>query len=176
MDQLLSQRSHRHAESGHDRRPHADNTNYNVLDNHSGAEELWLRGGFEWDITNDVTLRSQVYGYGAKRHWFNNEVKAFNDIRRPNKVYRERSFVEHDQRLYGNITDLTVNANIAGMDNRLVDDVCGEQPAIQRRRRNDFFIRLRSIWSIRIAASTACARQERSDRTSTMNRCRSRTG
>ncbi len=40
-------------------------TNFNVLDNHSGAEELWLRSGFQWDITNNISLRSQVYGYDA---------------------------------------------------------------------------------------------------------------
>ena len=55
------------------------NTTYNVLDNHSGAKELWLRGGFDWDITNNVKLKSQVYRYNAQRHWFNNEINAFND-------------------------------------------------------------------------------------------------
>ena len=42
-------------------------TNYNVLDNHSGAKELWLRSGFQWDITNNISLKSQVYGYDAHR-------------------------------------------------------------------------------------------------------------
>jgi iron complex outermembrane receptor protein len=94
------------------------NTNYNVLDNYVKADELWLRGGFEWNITHDLTLKSQMYGYGAKREWFNNEVEAFNaDV---NLVDRERFFVAHDQKLFGNVTDLTWNSDIAGMDNRLV--------------------------------------------------------
>jgi iron complex outermembrane receptor protein len=94
------------------------NTNYNVLDNRVKADELWLRGGFEWNITRDLALKSQMYGYGAKREWFNNEVEAFNaDV---NLVDRERFFVAHDQKLIGNITDLTWNTNVAGMDNRLV--------------------------------------------------------
>jgi iron complex outermembrane recepter protein len=94
------------------------NTNYNVLDNYVKADELWLRGGFEWNITHDLTLKSQMYGYGAKREWFNNEVDAFNaDV---NLVDRERFFVAHDQKLFGNVTDLTWNTDIAGMDNRLV--------------------------------------------------------
>ncbi len=94
------------------------NTNYNVLDNHVKADELWLRGGFEWNITRDLTLKSQMYGYGAKREWFNNEVEAFNaDV---NLVDRERFFVAHDQKLIGNVTDLTWNSNVAGMDNRMV--------------------------------------------------------
>jgi iron complex outermembrane recepter protein len=98
------------------------NTTYNVLDNHSGADELWLRGGFQWDITNSVSLRSQVYGYDAHRHWSNNEINSFDDSG-PNNVYRERLALDHAQRIYGNITDLTVNSNVAGMDNRFVASV-----------------------------------------------------
>jgi iron complex outermembrane receptor protein len=100
-------------------------TTYNVLDNHSGAKELWLRGGFDWDITNDVKLKSQVYRYTAQRHWFNNEVNAFNDSPAPSgglpgQVYRERLSVAHDQRLTGNVTDLIWNSAFAGMENRAV--------------------------------------------------------
>ncbi len=94
------------------------NTNYNVLDNHVQASELWFRGGFEWNIADNLSLKSQMYGYGAKREWFNNELEAFNGA--SNLVDRERFFVAHDQKLIGNITDLTWNSNIAGMDNRLV--------------------------------------------------------
>jgi iron complex outermembrane receptor protein len=97
-------------------------TNYNVLDNHSGAQELWLRSGFQWDITNNISLKSQVYGYDAHRHWFNNEISSFDDSG-PNNVYRERLALDHAQRLYGNVTDLTINSNIGGMDNRLVATV-----------------------------------------------------
>jgi iron complex outermembrane recepter protein len=97
-------------------------TSYNVLDNHSGASELWLRSGFQWDINNSVSLRSQVYGYDAHRHWYNNEISSFDDSG-PNNVYRERLALDHAQRLYGNITDLTVNSNVGGMDNRFVATV-----------------------------------------------------
>ena len=103
-------------------------TTYNVLDNKSGADELWLRSGFQWDITSNVSLKSQAYAYDAKRRWFNNEVNSFNDSPTPSAgtqgdIYRERLSVDHDQKLYGNVTDLTVNSNIAGMDNRLVTTV-----------------------------------------------------
>lgn len=94
------------------------NTNYNVLDNRADAKELWLRAGFELNLAPDLTLKSQVYGYGAKREWLNNEVEAFNA--NLNLVDRERFYVAHDQKLAGNITDLTWNSNIAGMDNRFV--------------------------------------------------------
>jgi iron complex outermembrane recepter protein len=93
-------------------------TNYNVFDNDVKAKELWLRSGFELNINNNLTLKSQVYGYGAQREWKNNEVAAFNAG--VNLVDRERFYVAHDQKLVGNITDLTWDTNIAGMDNRLV--------------------------------------------------------
>jgi iron complex outermembrane receptor protein len=102
-------------------------TNYNVADNHSGASELWLRSGFQWDITNNVSLKSQVYGYDAHRHWFNNEISSFDQtiggFAGAGSIYRERLALDHAQRLYGNITDLTVNSNIGGLDNRFVATV-----------------------------------------------------
>ncbi|MGY4513357.1 iron complex outermembrane receptor protein [Bradyrhizobium sp. USDA 3650] len=102
-------------------------TNYNVLDNRSGANELWLRSGFQWDITNNISLKSQVYGYDAHRHWFNNEITSFDqtvgNFAGAQSIYRERLALDHAQRLYGNITDLTVNSNLAGIDNRFVATV-----------------------------------------------------
>ena len=94
------------------------NTNYNVLDNRNVAQEVWLRGGFELKLAPDLTLKSQAYGYGAERSWFNNEVEAFNAG--TNLVDRERFYVAHSQRLVGNITDLIWDTNIGGFDNRLV--------------------------------------------------------
>lgn len=94
------------------------NANYNVLDNRNVAQEVWLRGGFELKLAPDLTLKSQAYGYGAERTWFNNEVEAFNSG--TDLVDRERFYVAHSQRLVGNITDLVWDANIAGFDNRLV--------------------------------------------------------
>jgi iron complex outermembrane recepter protein len=97
------------------------NTNYNVLDNQVQAKELWLRSGFESTISDSLTLKSQVYGYGAQREWMNNEVAAFNAT--TDLVDRSRFYVAHDQTLVGNITDLTWNSNIFGLDNRLVTTV-----------------------------------------------------
>jgi iron complex outermembrane receptor protein len=97
------------------------NTNYNVVDNDNKAKELWLRGGFELMLAPDLTLKSQVYGYGAERSWFNNEIEAFNPTTQ--RIDRERFYVAHSQRLYGNVTDLTRDADVAGLDNRLVTTV-----------------------------------------------------
>ncbi len=96
-------------------------TNYNVANNYVNANELWVRGGFELAINDELTLKSQVYNYSAQRQWQNSEVAAFNSLL--NMVDRERFYVAHDQELVGNITDLTWNSKIAGMDNRLVTTV-----------------------------------------------------
>jgi iron complex outermembrane recepter protein len=96
-------------------------TNYNVANNYVNANELWVRSGFELAINDELTLKSQVYNYSAQRQWQNSEVAAFNSLL--NMVDRERFYVAHDQELVGNITDLTWNTKIAGMDNRLVTTV-----------------------------------------------------
>lgn len=52
-------------------------TNYNTLDNHTGATQYWGRGGFEYSIANNVTLKDQAYVYAAKRSWFELRVLRF---------------------------------------------------------------------------------------------------
>lgn len=101
------------------------NTNYNVLDNHKTIKETWARGGFEWNLSNNVTLRNQTYAYNASRDWYNNEVSAFNNdpARVNNPIDRERFFVHHNQNTVGNNTDVTWDSHFFGMDNRLVTGV-----------------------------------------------------
>ncbi|GLH76137.1 hypothetical protein SSBR45G_10450 [Bradyrhizobium sp. SSBR45G] len=96
-------------------------TNYNVVDGHKTIKESWLRSGFEWDLNNAVTLRSQIYNYNASRDWYNNEVSAFNA--KTNVVDRERFFVHHNHNIVGNVTDLTWNGSVFGLANRLVASV-----------------------------------------------------
>ena len=54
-------------------------TNYNVADNATGAQELWLRTGFEWTPLNNVTVKNQVYSWQAKANWIDSETYAFDD-------------------------------------------------------------------------------------------------
>ncbi|WP_257166812.1 TonB-dependent siderophore receptor [Bradyrhizobium sp. SRS-191] len=96
-------------------------TNYNVVDGHKTIKESWVRSGFEWDLNNTVTLRSQIYNYNASRDWYNNEWSSFNA--NTNLVDRERFFVHHNHNTVGNITDVTWNANLFGLANRLVGSV-----------------------------------------------------
>jgi iron complex outermembrane receptor protein len=92
-------------------------TNYNVADNSIGAHELWVRGGFEFNIGDAVTFKNQTYEYGAKRHWYDSETYAFNPT--TSLIDRDRFFVTHKQQVAGNISDLVLNSAWFGMENRL---------------------------------------------------------
>jgi iron complex outermembrane receptor protein len=91
-------------------------TNYNVADNTVGAHELWLRGGFEFNIGDAITFKNQTYEYGARRHWYDAETYAFNTGSA--MIDRDRFFVTHKQQVVGNISDLVLNSAFLGMENR----------------------------------------------------------
>jgi iron complex outermembrane receptor protein len=95
-------------------------TNYNVADNATGAQELWLRSGVEWTPLNNVTIKNQVYNWRAKANWIDSETYAFDDgaVFAPNTIDRDRFFVTHDQNLIGDNADLTWDSRILGFDNR----------------------------------------------------------
>ncbi|WP_315780108.1 MULTISPECIES: TonB-dependent receptor [unclassified Bradyrhizobium] len=115
-------------------------TNYNVVDGHKTIKESWIRSGFEWDLNNAVKLRSQIYNYNASRDWYNNEVSAFNaDAKDGRPIDRERFFVHHNHNIVGNITDLTWNGSIFGLDNRLVTSVESSHTDFSRPGAANFF-------------------------------------
>jgi len=91
-------------------------TNYNVLDNFTGATQLWLRGGVEWTPMDGVTLKNQSYAYGAHRSWLDSETYAFNTDTQ--LIDRDRFFVSHDQKVVGNISDALLVSQVFGMENR----------------------------------------------------------
>ena len=134
-------------------------TNYNVADNATGAQELWLRSGFEWTPLNNVTVKDQVYYYQAKRNWLDSETYAFDDGAEfaAGTIDRDRFFVTHNQHVIGNNIDFLWDSRLFGMDNRLAAQAPGERkldhirgggrserlPLRQRRRRQSGPGRLR---------------------------------
>ena len=100
-------------------------TNYNVADNTTGAQELWLRSGAEWTPLNNVTVKDQVYYFQAQRRWIDSETYAFDDGSQPccslgtNVIDRDRFFVTHGQNVVGNNLDFSWDSRLFGMDNRL---------------------------------------------------------
>jgi iron complex outermembrane recepter protein len=105
-------------------------TNYNVADNATGAQELWLRSGFEWQPLNNVTIKDQLYSYQAKRNWLDSETYAFSLTApagmlpcpgaQPTCIDRDRFAVFHNQNIFGNNADLTWDSFFFGMENRFV--------------------------------------------------------
>ena len=91
-------------------------TNYNVLDNFTGATQRWVRGGVEYSPVDGVTLKNQTYSYGAHRSWLDSETYAFNTDTQ--LIDRDRFFVSHDQRVVGNISDALFVSQVFGMENR----------------------------------------------------------
>jgi len=104
-------------------------TNYNVADNSIGSHGLWLRGGFEWAVSDDVTIRNQAYEFGAKRHWFDSETYAF-DLA-TSMIDRDRFFVTHKQQVVGDISELSWNSSFFGMQNRFATQLSVSRNEIQ---------------------------------------------
>jgi iron complex outermembrane recepter protein len=96
-------------------------TNYNVADNATGAQELWLRSGLEWTPLNNVTVKDQAYYYQAKRNWLDSETYAYDDGAEfaAGTIDRDRFFVDHNQHVVGNNIDFLWDSRLFGMDNRL---------------------------------------------------------
>ena len=128
-------------------------TNYNVADNATGANELWLRSGFEWTLANNITIKDQVYYYKARRNWIDSETYAFNlDT---STIDRDRFAVSHDQHVVGNNADLIWDSRVLRHGKPLRRPAAGEQQQdhVQARRRR-ISRRHRSMSSIRIPEST----------------------
>jgi iron complex outermembrane recepter protein len=103
-------------------------TNYNTLDNFDGATQYWGRGGFEWEIAPNITVKDQAYVYRAKRTFFDAEYYAFDST--VNAVDRLPFFVSHDQHLVGDILNLTWNSSIFGMQNRFAAELAASRNKI----------------------------------------------
>jgi iron complex outermembrane receptor protein len=91
-------------------------TNYNVANNATGSQDLWLRSGFEWAPLANVTVKDQVYFYQAKRNWIDSETYAFDNA--TSSIDRDRFSVTHDQHIIGNNLDFTRDSQVFGLENR----------------------------------------------------------
>lgn len=98
-------------------------TSYNVADNATGAQELWLRTGFEWSPLNNITIKDQVYSWRTKANWLDSETYSFDPDGTgfpgaTDMIDRDRFFVTHDQQMIGDNADLTWDSRLFGFDNR----------------------------------------------------------
>jgi iron complex outermembrane receptor protein len=92
--------------------------NYNVKDGLVEYEDIWPRVKVIWKINALATLENDTYYLKAKRHWRN--VESYTYEENANRV--DRSFyleILHDQKQIGNRSNLLLDFDIAGLNNRL---------------------------------------------------------
>jgi iron complex outermembrane receptor protein len=92
--------------------------NYNVSDYQIDSTQYLPRATLHWKINDEVSINNSAYYFDADRKWKNAEVFAFNPA--SGQIDRDRFFVFHDQRLYGNQLSATVATPLAGLSNRFV--------------------------------------------------------
>ena len=96
-----------------------DDNNYNVGDDRISKKVYWASLKLEWQIDEQLTLRNETYGNNEDRLWQNAESYSYNA---GTGLVDRGSFlhITHDQRIYGNRTDLILKNVIGGMPNRLL--------------------------------------------------------
>ncbi len=92
-------------------------TNYNVADNRSDSSHLWSRFVTNWQLNKDIKINNTLYYFSADRAWKNAESYVFQaDI---DAIERDRFFVFHDHKYYGN----QFNFNFAHMIKSMSNDI-----------------------------------------------------
>lgn len=92
--------------------------NYNFEDGKVIYEDMWSRMHIEWNLSDDVTLRSDTYLLDAEREWQNLEEYGFNST----TGLIDRAFylgIVHDEEQLGSRFDFLIESELAGMENRL---------------------------------------------------------
>ena len=92
--------------------------NYNVDDAFIRSTYAWPQFLVKWRPSDSITLENYAYFYRASRKWLNSESYAFNPLTR--LIDRDRFFVFHDQKLYGDQGSLSWKAELFGRLNQLV--------------------------------------------------------
>ena len=92
--------------------------NYNVGDGFIRSTYAWPQLLVKWRPSDSLTFENYAYFYRASRKWLNSESYAFNPVTR--LIDRDRFFVFHDQKLYGDQGSLSWKADVLGRPNQLV--------------------------------------------------------
>jgi iron complex outermembrane receptor protein len=96
---------------------HREN-NYNFSDGKVVYEDLWSRMHVEWDITDNITFRSDTYLLDAEREWQNLEEYSFNN----STGLIDRAFylgIIHDEEQIGTRFDFIIDSDFGGIENKL---------------------------------------------------------
>ena len=92
--------------------------NYNFEDGKVIYEDLWSRMHVEWDISDNVTFRSDTYLLDAEREWQNLEEYSYDSV----TGLVDRAFylgIIHDEEQIGSRFDFLIESNLGGLENRI---------------------------------------------------------
>lgn len=92
--------------------------NYNVADARIKAHQIWPQAYIKWTPAAGVTVQNLSYYFQAGRTWINAESYTFDPDTA--QIGRDRFFVFHEQKLWGNQTSVTLDQPIGGLGNRFV--------------------------------------------------------
>jgi len=96
-----------------------DDNNYNVGDDRISKKVFWASLSLEWQLSQQWSLRNETYANNEDRLWKNAEGYSFDDA--TGLVDRgDFLHIVHDQRIYGNRTDIVFNHHIGTMHNRVI--------------------------------------------------------
>ena len=97
--------------------------NYNVADAMLRFRDSWTQAKLEWELADNISVRSTFYTLSANKYWRNAENATYvpATTTAPAQV-RQSGFLElyHIQKQKGNRTTATVSHDIAGLENRFV--------------------------------------------------------
>ncbi len=92
--------------------------NYNFEDGKVIYEDLWSRMHVEWDISDNVTFRSDTYLLDAEREWQNLEEYSYDSV----TGLVDRAFylgIIHDEEQIGSRFDFLIESDLGGLENRI---------------------------------------------------------
>ncbi|WP_309605638.1 TonB-dependent receptor [Phenylobacterium sp.] len=92
--------------------------NYNVSDAYIKSNQYWPQLFVKWRPIDEITFENYLYYYYAKRRWLDAESYSFDPT--TNLIGRDRFFVFHDQKLYGDQASVSLKYPVFGMKNQLV--------------------------------------------------------
>lgn len=93
--------------------------NYNVADDQMDKEASWTRFNLEWAPSDKLKVRNETYYNNENRYWKNAEVYTYSTV---TGLVNRGDFlrVKHDQELYGNRTEFSLEHQLGSMRNRLL--------------------------------------------------------
>lgn len=93
--------------------------NYNIENDQMDKEANWTRLNLEWNPTDKIKVRNETYYNNENRVWKNAEIYTYNAA--TTRVDRGDFLnIKHDQKLYGNRTEVSLEHQLANMRNRVM--------------------------------------------------------